>query len=127
MDRVRDLYEQLGAPGQQRLWLEARKRGIGVSRNQVFEFVARQGERQVFTRPLPKAEGKAASEDVNARYMIDIVNFRGDLMALVLVNVFTRKVWAVTIKDKSAASVLSAGKALIGRLDEKPTAPSLID
>ena len=91
-----------------------------MSRNQVFEFVAGQGERQVFTRPLPKAEGKTASEDVNARYMLDVVVFRGDLMALVLVNVFTRKVWAVTIKDKSATSVLSAGKALIGRLDEKP-------
>ena len=127
MERVRDLYEQLGAPGQQKLWLEVRKRGIGVSRNQVFEFVARQGERQVFTRPLPKAEGKTASEDLNARYMGDVVNFRADLMALVLVNVFSRKIWAVTIKDKSAASVLSAGKALIERLDEKPKVLSTDD
>ena len=37
-----------------------------------------------------------------------------------LVNVFTRKVWAVAIKDKCAASVLSAGRALISRLPEKP-------
>ena len=41
-------------------------------------------------------------------------------MALFLVNVFTRKVWAVVITDKSAASVLKAGKALVERLDEKP-------
>ena len=44
-----------------------------------------------------------------------------------MVNVFTRKVWAVTIKDKSATSVLSAGKALIGRLDEKPKVVSSDD
>ena len=62
MQRVKDLYEQLGGPGQQRLWLEVRKRNIAVSRQQVFDFVARQGERQVFTRPLPKAEGKTARD-----------------------------------------------------------------
>jgi hypothetical protein len=120
MERVRDLYEQLGAPGQQKLWLEVRKRGIAVSRNQVNDFVRSRGERQVFAQPLPRAEGKTASEDVNARFMLDVVNFRGDLMGLFLVNVFTRKVWAKTVADKSAASVLAAGKVLINRLEEKP-------
>ena len=108
MQRVRDIYAELGMPGQQKLWLEVRKRKIPVSRSQVNEFVQKQAERQVFTQPLPRAQGKTASEDINSRYMIDIVNFRTDLMALFLVNVFTRKVWAVAIKDKTAASVLSA-------------------
>ena len=114
------MYEELGAPGQQKLFLEVRKRKIPVSRSQVNEFVQRQAERQVFTQPLPRAQGKSASEDVDARYMIDIVNFRGDLMGLFLINVFTRKVWVKTIPDKSAASVLAAGKVLINRLEEKP-------
>ena len=127
MQRVRDLYDELGAPGQQKLFLEVRKRKIPVSRTQVNEFVQRQAERQVFTQPLPRAEGKTASEDVDARYMIDVINLRGDLMALVLVNVFTRKVWAVAIKDKTAASVLSAGRALISRLPEAPKVVSSDD
>ena len=59
--------------------------------------------------------------------MIDIINFRADLMALFMANVFTRKVWAVAIKDKSSASVLKAGKALIGNLDEKPRVVSSDD
>ena len=92
-------------PGQQKLWLEVRKRKLPVSRTQVNEFVQRQAERQVFTQPLSRSEGKTANEDVNARYMLDIVNFRADLMALFLVNGFIRKVWAVVIKDKSAASI----------------------
>ena len=100
MQRVEDIYEELGVPGQQKLWLEVKKR-------------KRQAVRQVFTNPLARSEGKTASEDVSARYMLDIVNFRTDVMALFLVNVFTRKVWAVVITDKSAASVLKAGKALI--------------
>ena len=127
MQRAKDLYEELGMPGSTKLWLEVRKRKIPVSRSQVNEFVQKQAERQVFTQPLPRAEGKTASEDVDARYMIDVVNFRGDLMALFMVNVFTRKVWAVVIKDKSAASVLRAGTALIGRLDEKPKVVSSDD
>ena len=127
MQRVRDIYAELGMPGQQKLWLEVRKRKIAVSRSQVNEFVQRQAERQVFTNPLPRAEGKTASEDVDARYMLDVVNFRGDLMALFLVNVFTRKVWAVAIKDKTASSVLSAGRALISRLPEPPKVVSSDD
>ena len=71
MHRVRDLYKELGMPGAQKLFQEVRKRGIaGISRAQVNEFVKGRGERQVFTQPLPRAEGKTASEDVNARYMI---------------------------------------------------------
>ena len=78
MQRVKDLYEELGGPGQQKLFLEVRKRKIPVSRTQVNEFVQRQAERQVFTQQLPKAEGKTASEDINARYMIDVINLGGD-------------------------------------------------
>ena len=86
MQRVRDLYDELGALGQQKLFLEVRKRKIPVSRSQVNEFVQRQAERQVFTQPLPRAQRKTASEDVDARYMIDVVNFRRDLLGLFLIN-----------------------------------------
>jgi len=126
MQRVRDLYEQLGMPGASKLFQEVRKRGIAVSRGQVNEFVKGRGERQVFAQPLPRAEGKTASEDVNARYMLDVVNFRGDL-AVFLVNVFTRKAWAKTVADKSAASVLEAARALILRLEERPKVVSTDD
>ena len=86
MQRVRDIYAELGMPGQQKLWLEVRKRKIAVSRSQVNEFVQRQAERQVFTQPLPRAQGKTASEDVDSRFQIDVVNFRGDLMALFMIQ-----------------------------------------
>lgn len=113
-------------PGAAKLFQEVRKRGIAVSRSQVNEFVRGRGERQVFAQPLPRAEGKTASEDVNARYMLDVVNFRGDL-AVFLVNVFTRKAWAKTVVDKSAASVLAAARALILRLEERPKVVSTDD
>ena len=55
MQRVRELYEELGAPGQQKLWLEVRKRKIQVTRSQVDAFVAKQGERQVYAQPLRRS------------------------------------------------------------------------
>ena len=128
MQRVRDLYEQLGMPGATKLFQEVRKRGIGgISRNQINEFVRSRGERQVFAQPLPRAEGKTASEDLDARYMLDVVNFRGNLMAVFLVNVFSRKVWAKTIADKSAASVLAASRTLLDHVTTKPKVVSTDD
>ena len=114
MQRVRELYEDLGAPGQHKLWLEVRKRKMGVTKTQVNDFVSKQGERQVFTLPLPQAKGKTASEDVNARYMLDVVFVR-ELVVVFLVNVFTRKTWGKTVPNKSAARVGAASKVLIER------------
>ena len=109
----------MGAPGQQKLWLEVRKRKIQATRSQVDAFVTKQGERQVDAQPLPQAKGKTASEDVNARYMLDVVFIR-DLIVVFLVNVFTRNTWGKTVPNKSAASVGAAGKVLIDRLEEPP-------
>ena len=107
MQRVRELYEELGAPGQQKLWLEVRKRKIQATRSQVNEFVAKQGERQVYTQPLPQAKGATAVEDVNARYMLDVVFVR-DLIVVFLVNVFTRKTWGKTVRGERRRSCADA-------------------
>ena len=58
MQRVRDIYAELGMPGQQKLWLEVRKRKIAVTKSPVNEVVQRQAEMHVFTNPLPRSEGK---------------------------------------------------------------------
>ena len=76
MQRLKELSEDLGSPGQQALWREAQKRRIPVSRSQVYDFVTRQAERQVHVEPLPQAKGKTVAEDVNARFMLDLVRSR---------------------------------------------------
>ena len=125
MERLKELYETLAAPGQAKLWEEARKTKIPVTKEQVNNFVQRQGERQVFAR-LPKATGKTASEGVDARYQLDVVNVR-EFICLFLVNVFTRKTWAKIIENKSADAVLSAARVLIERLETKPKVVSTDD
>ena len=88
--------------------------------------MAKQGERQVFTQPLPRAKGQTAVEDVHSRYMLDVVFVR-DLIVVFLVNVFTRKTWAKTVPNKSAASVGAAARVLIDRLEEQPKVVSTDD
>ena len=115
MQRVKDLYEELGAPGQAKLWLEVRKRKLQVSGAQVNEFVARLAERQVHVAPLPKAIGQTASESPDARYQLDVV-FLDSHIVIFLVAVWSRKTWGRRISDKSAESVLAGGKHLIENL-----------
>jgi hypothetical protein len=102
------------------------KRKIQVTRSQVIEYVSRQGERQVYAQPLPQAKGQTDAEDVHARYMLDVV-FARDLIVVFLVEVFTRKTWAKTVPNKSAASVGAAAKVLIQRLEEQPKVVSTDD
>ena len=52
--------------------------------------MSKQGEGQVFTQSLPQAKGQTAAEDVNARFMLDVVLVR-ELIVVFLVKVFTRK------------------------------------
>ena len=105
MQRVRELYEELGA-GQQKLYLEVRKRKIQVTRSQGNEFVAKQGERQVFTQPLPQAKGQTAAEDVNARYMLDVVFVR-DLIVVFLVKTLTRNT-TIRSRTKTTSNIYRA-------------------
>ena len=126
MQRVKELYEELGAPGQAKLWQEIRKRKIQVTRTQVNDFVARQAERQVHVQPLPQAAGQTASEGPDARYQLDVVNLES-LIVVFLVQVFSRKTWARRIFDKSAESVLKGGKQLIENLKRPPSVLSTDD
>ena len=48
MERLRELAKRLGNPGQDKLYLAARKRGIGVTRNQIKQYLAQKPERQIF-------------------------------------------------------------------------------
>ena len=126
MERVTKLYEELGAPGQAKLWQEVRKRKIPVTRTQVNDFVSRQAERQVHVAPLPQAVGQSASESPDARYQLDVVFLEGQIVVF-LVQVFSRKAWGRRISDKNAESVLKGGKHLIENLKRPPAVVSTDD
>ena len=65
MEQLRTLAKRLGNPGQDKLYLAARKRGIAVTRNQIKQYLEKP-ERQIF-RPLPQSKGQTGAEELDVR------------------------------------------------------------
>ena len=73
--QLEELAQRLGTPGGQKLYQAARKRKNPVSKNQVRQFVRRQGQKQIF-RPLPASAGKTASESEQMRSQMDLIDLK---------------------------------------------------
>ena len=76
--RLAELAQRLGTPGASKLYTAARRRGIRVTKEQVRNFVRTKGQKQLF-RPLPPSKGQTASESIDMRYQMDLVDFVGDI------------------------------------------------
>jgi transposase InsO family protein len=128
MVRLRSLAKRLGNPGQDKLYLAARKRGIPATRNQIKQLLETKGARQVF-RPLPQSKGQTGSEGLDVRWQMDLIEFRTApskvgretyRCILVLIDVFSRQVWAEPTKDKAPASVEPVLRRMLLTLPKKP-------
>ena len=128
MEQLRELSKKLGNPGAQKLYLSARKRGIAVTRNQIKQFLALKPERQIF-RPLPRSSGATGAEDLDVRWQMDLIEFRTApskvgretfKYIIVLIEVFSRQVWAEPCKDKTPDSVEPVLRRMLRALPKKP-------
>ena len=122
--RLAELAQRLGTPGASKLYAAARRRGIRVTKDQVRNFVRTKGQKQIF-RALPPSKGATASEGLDVRYQMDLVDLkyspsRGNKNILVLVNVFSRKASAVPIKDKSPEATAAGLRTLLANLGSTP-------
>ena len=122
--RLAELAQRLGTPGAGKLYAAARRRGIRVTKEQVKRFVSTKGQKQLF-RAYPASKGQTASESPSMRFQMDLVDMRyspsrGNKNMLVLVNVYSRRVYAVPIKDKTPEAVAPALREMLGRLGSSP-------
>ena len=128
MIALRALSKQLGSPGALALYTAARKRGIAVTRQQARELVSKRGENQIFTAVQPSA-GKSTAESEFARFQADVIDQRNDggvegeeiaKDILVVVNIFTREVYARAMPNKSAAETKKAMISILATIDGTP-------
>ena len=122
--RLAELAQRLGTPGAGKLYAAARRRGIGVTKEQVRSFVRKKGQKQLF-RPLPPSKGQSASESIDMRVQMDLIDMKispsnGNKNILVLVNVYTRKAYAAAIKDKSPEATAGGLRALLDNMGSTP-------
>ena len=98
MERLRELAKRLGNPGEAKLYIAAKKRGIPVTRNQFKQYLAQRPERQIF-RPLPRSLGTTGASSLDEKWQMDLIEFRtnpskGFKYILVLIEIFSRQIWA---------------------------------
>ena len=127
MDDLRELATELGTPGFQKLYKAARKKNIDVSKTEVKSFLAKQGQKQIF-RPLPQSKGKTVSEEPGYRAQMDLIDLKysksqGNSVILVVIDVFSRKVYARPVSGKTAGAVALKLRQI---LNEMPRLPAII-
>ena len=123
--QLEELAQRLGVPGGQKLYLAARKRNIAVTKQQVKDFVRKQGQKQIF-RPLPPAAGKTASESEQMRAQMDLIDLtnspsRGFSFILVVLNVWNRMGFAVSLENKRTKTVAAGLSTLLEDSRLNPT------
>ena len=137
MEQLEALSKRLGRlKGVDKLYAEARKAKIDVTKSQVKDFVGGVGQKQVLAQSQPSLGKTAVAtiENKGSRWMLDLLQFRfsgqddeetddeGDeskkRYCLLLVNVFDRKLYGVTVTDKSAETTLVAVRKLMKKLGD---------
>ena len=121
---LQPIADRLGTPGAAKLAQAARRAGVRVSKEEIKRFLARKGQKQIF-RPLPESKGQTASETPSMRYQMDLVDLkfsasRGKRYILVVVNVYTRQMFAEPIKDKTPPTVADGLEKILQGIGSQP-------
>ena len=125
MEQIRDLFNELDAPGALKLWQEAQRRNLPVTRREVFEFSSKQGANQVL-RPHQKFEGKITAFEINDRWAVDIIDYNsrpspdkkgGDPYQYILIvqDLFSRVLFAHALKNKDQETCRDAFESIVRR------------
>ena len=75
MTQLEQLYNDLGNPGADTLYIAARRAGIEVKKADVRASVSKQGVKQTLVAVQPP-KGKIASESLNVRWQMDLIDVR---------------------------------------------------
>ena len=118
MQALEELSKKVGrTKGVDKLYKEARKKGIDVTKAQVKDFVEGIGSKQILTKSQPSL-GKSATTSIaknGSKWQADLIQFRFSAQeadsdeeddeetkryALVIINVFDRRAHGATLTDK---------------------------
>ena len=125
MDRLSELSRELGYPSAQKLWSEAQRLQLEVTRKQVLDFVKTQAVRQVF-RQRKAISGRIVATEIMDRWAADLIDYNarpspdpdgGEPYQYILIvqDIFSRKLWAHALKVKSQEVVQQAFEAIVRR------------
>jgi hypothetical protein len=114
MNNLEELYKNYNFPGKKKLYELAKKNGVKATLKAVDEFLNNQKVAQVFTKKNQrKKPGHIVAFHPDERYqmdLIDMTNFSrsnsGYGWIMLIIDIFTRKLAAFMMKDKSEPSII---------------------
>ena len=128
MEELKELYDTLGQPGQAKLLLAAKKRGLDVTKAQVAEVM---GEvRQLFAKPPPQRGHHAANQGfAGGVWQADLIDYsqmsrkanKGMNYVLVAIDLFNRKLHAEPMEQKTPQLAVEAFKKILRDFGYKPS------
>jgi hypothetical protein len=111
--RLKELHAKVGDVGVDKLLRAAKKENLAVDRQLVKDFLSTGAPAQIF-RPLPESKGKTGAEAQGFRLMADLIDYSRRKAKwngaewgyiLVVMDVASRRVWAVPTKTKAPQHV----------------------
>ena len=113
--------EILGQPGAKALLARARRKGwADVKAQDVRDLIALQGKKAVL-RPLNESKGKTATAEMGTRAMMDLIDYKtrraqGFSVVLVIIDQFSRKLWAAPVSGKTPAAIAPVLEELLNQI-----------
>ena len=108
MSNLREIWENAGRPGAAKFRDAAKRQDVAITTKEAQEFVKKQASAQVFAA-VPKSQGKITSPELNHTWQADLIDYtakdptlnNGYRFALVITDVFSRKVYAEPINPSN--------------------------
>ena len=125
MATIEEVYRELNFPSTRKLAIALRSRQIPFTAQEL-ENLTRTNEVNQIYGPPPKYEGKITAARMNERWQADLADMTskpgkdGADHILFVMDIFSRQVWARSIKGATAEVVTNAFESILGEAGAKP-------
>lgn len=126
--RLKQLQEKVGNVGVDKLFRAAKKDGLKVTRDLVKDYLSTDAPSQVFKK-LPDSQGKTGAEAQGFRLQADLIDYSrrkatwegvSYSYVLVIIDVASRRVWALPLKTKAPQHVAGPLYRLLRSIKNSP-------
>jgi hypothetical protein len=114
MEQVEKIYREYGYPSHSRLWEIVKSKGItGIRQKDIVEFIKEQEVAQLHKKPAKAHENPITTSDKQIDFQMDLLDLSkyarqndNHNWILLVIDIFDRKVAAIPLKNKEAATTL---------------------
>jgi hypothetical protein len=112
-EKIKEIYEQYGlGSGQNNLYEKVSRRYLGISRKMVTDFLNKQSNYQMVTKPLKQTNKRIYSNGNNKTFYVDLIDMnpyvsknKGYRYIMTVVDAFSKFVMLVALKNKDSKTI----------------------